>query len=226
MGRRLISQRRGRGTPTYRFPKKGRQFTVKYRNVDGKVIDIVNTPVRNSPLARIRYTDGTEDYLISPKGLRVGDDTSFVSTLSKMPVGTRVFGIETSPFSGPKLCNSPGSSAVLASKSKEKCVIQLPSRREKVLSSECKASIGTPAASGFNEKPWTKAGKKWTAMHRKGKLYPRTSGVAMNAVDHPFGGPTSPGRSTTVSRHSPPGSKVGSWGSKRGSKNKKRGGNV
>jgi len=65
-----------------------------------------------------------------------------------------------------------------------------------------------------------KAGKKWIAMHRKGKLYPRTSGVAMNAVDHPFGGPTKPGKSTTVSKHAPPGAKVGSWGARRTGKKK------
>jgi len=52
-------------------------------------------------------------------------------------------------------------------------------------------------------------------MHSRGKLYPRTSGVAMNAVDHPFGGPTKPGTPKTVSRHAPPGAKVGAWGARR-----------
>ena len=40
---------------------------------------------------------------------------------------------------------------------------------------------------GRKEKPLVKAGKAWHLMHAKGKLYPKTSGVAMNAVDHPFG---------------------------------------
>jgi large subunit ribosomal protein L2 len=41
--------------------------------------------------------------------------------------------------------------------------------------------------------------------------YPRVSGVAMNAVDHPFGGGNRkhPGKPTTVSRNAPPGRKVG-----------------
>ncbi|MCK4531549.1 MAG: 50S ribosomal protein L2, partial [Candidatus Aenigmarchaeota archaeon] len=36
----------------------------------------------------------------------------------------------------------------------------------------------------------------------------------------PFGGPTKPGKSTTVSRHAPPGQKVGSWGARRSGKRK------
>ena len=135
-------------------------------------------------------------------------------------MGAQVFGIETVPFSGPKLCNSSGSFATLVSKTSKKCIIQMPSKKKKELDPNCRASMGTPAGEGFSDKPWVKAGKKWIAMHRKGKLYPRTSGVAMNAIDHPFGGPTKPGKPTTVSRHAPPGRKVGSWGARRSGKRK------
>ncbi|UCC91753.1 MAG: 50S ribosomal protein L2, partial [Candidatus Aenigmatarchaeota archaeon] len=111
----------------------------------------------------------------------------------------------------------------LVSKMKKKCVIRLPSKKTRELNPECRASLGVPAGDGFKEKPWVKAGKRWIVMHRKGKLYPRTSGVAMNAIDHPFGGPTKPGKPMTVSRHTPPGAKVGSWGARRtGKKNGKK----
>jgi large subunit ribosomal protein L2 len=220
MGKRIISQRRGRGSPTYRVPKRGKVITMVYKNVDGKVTDILNDPGRNSPMAKVRYSDGSESFLIAPKGLKVGDRADFVSPLSKIPVGAQIFGIETYPNSGPRLCNSPGSFATLVSKTKAKCVIQLPSRKTRELHSECRASLGTPAGEGFKEKPFMKAGRKWIAMHRKGKLYPRTSGVAMNAIDHPFGGPTKPGKPMTVSRNAPPGAKVGSWGARRTGKKK------
>lgn len=220
MGKRIISQRRGRGSPTYRVPKRGEVIRITYKNVEGEVMDIINDPGRNSPVAKIRYSDGTSDYLIAPKGLKTGDRMDFVSPLSKIPVGAQIFGIETSPFSGPKLCNAPGSFATLVSKAKKKCVIRLPSKKTRDLNLECRASVGIPAGDGFKEKPWVKAGKKWIAMHRKGKLYPRTSGVAMNAVDHPFGGPTKPGKPMTVSKHAPPGAKVGSWGARRTGKRK------
>jgi large subunit ribosomal protein L2 len=220
MGKRIVSQRRGRGTPTYTVPKRGKNIRVAYKNMEGEVWDIVNDPGRNSPVAKVRYSDGSFAFLIASRGLKIGDRTDLVSPLSKIPVGAQIFGMETFPNSGPRLCNSPGSFAILVSKTKGKCVVQLPSKKTKELNPECRASLGTPAGDGFKEKPWVKAGKKWIVMHRKGKLYPRTSGVAMNAVDHPFGGPTKPGKPMTVSRHAPPGAKVGSWGARRTGKKK------
>jgi large subunit ribosomal protein L2 len=215
MGKRIISQRRGRGSSTYRVPRRGKEIGITYKNIEGRVTDIINDPGRNAPLAKVKYTDGACDYLIAPIGLKVGEGTGFVSSLSKIPVGMQVFAIETFPNSGPKLCRTSGSFAVVVSKTKNSCVVQLPSKKKINLNPECRASVGVPAGEGFREKPWLKAGKKWIAMHRRGKLYPRTSGVAMNAVDHPFGGPTKPGKSMSVSRHAPPGRKVGSWGARR-----------
>jgi len=54
-------------------------------------------------------------------------------------------------------------------------------------------------------------------MKARNKKYPKTSGVAMNAVSHPFGGSStsSKGKAATVSRHAPPGRKVGKIAAKR-----------
>jgi large subunit ribosomal protein L2 len=67
------------------------------------------------------------------------------------------------------------------------------------------------------DKPVLKAGKKAKIMKGKNKLFPKTSGVAMNAVDHPFGSGRGRhmGKPRTVSRNAPPGRKVGSIASKR-----------
>ncbi len=48
-------------------------------------------------------------------------------------------------------------------------------------------------------------------MKAKGAVYPRVSGVAMNAVDHPFGSGRGKhaGRPRTVGRNAPPGQKIG-----------------
>ena len=60
----------------------------------------------------------------------------------------------------------------------------------------------------------------------KGKLWPRTSAVAMNVIDHPFGS----GRGKNVShgskgkiakRNAPPGAKVGSIRPRRSGRRKK-----
>ena len=62
-----------------------------------------------------------------------------------------------------------------------------------------------------------KAGKKHHKMRARGTKYPRVRGVAMNAVDHPFGGGgrQHPGRPKSVSRDAPPGRKVGAISSRR-----------
>ena len=56
-----------------------------------------------------------------------------------------------------------------------------------------------------------KAGRKFHYMKARNKLYPRVSGVAMNAVDHPFGTSRSSkkGRPDIARKNAPPGAKVG-----------------
>jgi large subunit ribosomal protein L2 len=141
--------------------------------------------------------------------------------LSKINIGQEIFCIETVPNSGPKLCRTSGSSALLVSKGEKDCIIQMPSKKTKRLDLRCRATVGTPAGDGRLEKPWVKAGKKWHAMHARGKLYPRTSASKMNAIDHPFGGHAKLGRPKTISRHAPPGRKTGSIAARRTGKKKR-----
>ncbi|HDD72756.1 MAG TPA: 50S ribosomal protein L2, partial [Candidatus Aenigmarchaeota archaeon] len=189
MGKRIIQQRRGRGSPTYRVPTYPFRPIISYRDVNGRVVDIVRDPIRNAPLGEVVYEDNSVGYIIAPEGLKVGDTIEkYIMPLSQVPEGTRVFAIETYPRSGPKLCRTSGSAAIVVSKSEKECIIQLPSKKVKKLHPECRVTVGIPAGEGRKEKPFIKAGTKWIVMHKRGKLYPRTSGVAMNAVDHPFGG--------------------------------------
>lgn len=222
MGKRIIQQRRGRGTSTYRVPTYRFEARLKYRDKPGKVVDIVNDKLRNSPLAEVEYEDRTRAHIIAPEGLRVGDSVErYVMTLSKVSEGMQISAIETSPNSGPKLCRTPGSFATMVSRGKKDCTIQLPSKKKKRLNPMCRVIVGIPAGEGRREKPFLKAGKKSIAMHARGKLYPRTSGVAMNVVDHPFGGGYSGlGKHKTISRSAPPGRKVGSISPKRTGKRK------
>ncbi len=215
MGKRIRGQRYGRGTTAYRVPKRGRIISVEYKGMDGTIVDIVDDPGRNAPVAKVRYPDGETSYLVVPRGAKVGDRTDFIQQLSKIPIGAQIFGIEIFPHSGPKFCNTPGTFATILTKTKDRCIVVLPSKKTKDLDAACRASVGVPAGDGLRDKPWMKAGKKWKAMHVRGKIYPRTSGVAMNALNHPFGGPTKPGSPKTVSRHAPPGAKVGAWGARR-----------
>ena len=71
--------------------------------------------------------------------------------------------------------------------------------------------IGIVAAGGKNEKPFVKAGHKFYTMRARNRLWPKTSGVAMNSVDHPFGSGRGRhiGKSKVAPRNAPPGRKVG-----------------
>ena len=223
MGKRIISQRRGKGTNVYRLPSVGERFKPTYKNLPGKIVDIVHDVGRDAPVAKINYENGTTDYVVAYKGLKVGDSTSSIGIpLSEIPESTRIFGLETCPNSGPKLCMAPGSSAMILSKTEKDCVIQLPSRKTKVFNLMCRATIGVPAGDGRNERPWVKAGKKSFFMKVRGKRYPITSARAMNAVAHPFGSGYGGGigMPKTVSRDAPPGRKVGSIAARRTGKRK------
>ncbi len=229
MGKRIIQRARGKGGPRYRAPSHRYAGKVEYNFIKAKVIDIVHDPGRDAPLAKLKV-DGEEKFIIAAEGLKVGDVINIkgearvgnVLPLHKIPKGTSIFAIETRPGSGPKLCCSPGTKAVVISHDPEKVIIQLPSKEFKALNPNCLATIGIPAGGGRDEKPFIKAGQVFYLMRARNKLWPRTSASKMNPVDHPFGGRTKPGKPKTVSRHAPPGAKVGSIAARRTGKKKRR----
>ena len=222
MGKRIIARARGKGGPRYRAPSHryaGRvEYNVSRDNSFGLIVDIIHDPGRNAPLAVVEFPDKSKKFHIAPEGVKVGDvisywsgfDTGSVVPLSGLSEGTKVFCIETYPGSGPKICRSSGSFATVMGKTQDRVKIMFSSGKIKEMNEKCMATIGVPAGGGRKEKPWMKAGKFYHAMKARNKLFPRTQGVAMNPVDHPFGGKTGPGGPKGVSRNAPPGRKVGS----------------
>ncbi len=221
MGKRIIQRRRGRGTPRYRVRRKAYSIKVSYPSLPslegkGTIVDIIHSTC-HLPLAKIKVNDQVF-YNVAPiyayKGqeIEIGSNASIkpgnILPLISIPVGTDVFNIELLPYDGGKLVRA--SSAKVIKKEGDKVVVLLPSKKEKVLSGNCRATIGIPAGIGRNEKPFVKAGKKWHAMKAKGKLYPRTSAVKMNVVNHPFGsGRGKHIKSKIAHWNAPPGAKVG-----------------
>lgn len=232
MGKRIIPRARGAGGPRYRAPSHrylGRVEYVSGTGVSGRVVDIAHDPGRDAPVAIVRFDDRKEVLHIAPEGLKVGDKVSYngeltignVLQLSKIPEGTKIFSVETYPGSGPKLCRSAGSFATVVGRSGNKSTVQFASGKIKELNADCRATIGVPAGGGREEKPWVKVGQKWYQMMTRGKLFPRSAGVAMSPVDHPYGGRSKrPRPSKSVSRHAPPGAKVGSISPRRVGKRK------
>ena len=232
MGKRIIPRARGAGGPRYVAPSHRYLGKVEYfpvGSVSAKVMDIMHDAGRTAPLIRVRSNAGREIFQIAPEGIAVGDmidyggsvSTGNVVELSVIPEGTKVFAIENHPGAGPKLCRGSGVFATVLGKSGSKVAVQFPSGKVVELDSRCRVTIGIPAASGRIEKPWAKAGTKWYAKMTRGKLLPRSAGVAMTPADHPYGGKSKrPRPSRTVGRDAPPGQKVGSIAARRVGKRK------
>lgn len=236
MGKNIISQRRGRGTTTYRAQSHTYVAEAKHRMYDdiekssavkGKIMDIVHCPAHSAPLLVIKYENGEQSYIPAPENVRVNDIVSsgFTSEvkigntlpLQNIPEGTLIYNIEILPGDRGKICRSSGTFARVITKTRTGIIVELPSKKQKLFNPNCRATVGIISGGGRVEKPWVKAGNKHHAMRARGKLYPRTSGVAMNAVDHPFG--SGRGRKKTKKKpcgpHAPPGRKVGAVSARR-----------
>ncbi len=234
MGKRIPSQRRGRGTSTFKSPShrhRAPNTLPKVHQARAVVDDIKHNPGHSAPVAILRLEDGSKDTLLAPEGLGVGDEVRIgqgepalgcVLPLGEIPQGSYVYNIESQPGDGGKFCRTAGNHAFIVSRGANVIVVQLPSGAFKDFNPACRAAIGTVAGGGIKDKPIVKAGKRYHINKSKATYWPVVRGVAKNPVDHPFGGGNKPstGRPKTVSRSSPPGTKVGSIAAKRtGGKN-------
>jgi len=233
MGRRIQGQRRGRGTSTFRAPSHRYKAELSHRTVedgdviDGTVVDIEHDPARSAPVAAIEFEDGDQRLVLAPEGVGVGDRIQVgVSAeiapgntlpLAEIPEGIPVCNVEANPGDGGKFARASGVNAQLLTHDRKVAVVKLPSGEMKRLDPECRATIGVVAGGGRTEKPMVKAGNMHHKMKSRGSKYPTVRGVAMNAVDHPFGGGgrQHPGKPKSVSRDAPPGRKVGDISSRR-----------
>ncbi|RZN44188.1 MAG: 50S ribosomal protein L2 [Methanophagales archaeon ANME-1-THS] len=242
MGKRIIAQRRGRGSSTFRAPShryKGNLEHVrvnKNETVSGRVVEILHDPARSAPIARItmeRTDNGQkheeERFIIIPEGIGEGDSVSYgeaaaIKTgntvpLRNIPEGITICNIEARPNDGGKFVRSSGGSATVLAHEQGtgQTLVVLPSGQKKWLSSDCFATIGVVAGGGRTEKPFVKAGKKYHKMKAHSGKYPKVRGVAMNPVDHPHGGGSHQhvGKPKTPGRGAPPGRKVGSIAARR-----------
>ncbi|MBN2567103.1 50S ribosomal protein L2 [Candidatus Woesearchaeota archaeon] len=226
MGKNLIQQARGTGSPTYRSPSHRFRGSIQHARksdilIRGEIVDLMHCPGHSAPLAFIRYENGEETLAPAAEGIRVGDEVTVgagaepqpmsVLPLKDIPEGTQIHNIENQPGDGGKFVRSSGAAARIIAKLPSGVVVLLPSKRQKTFPPECRASVGVIAGGGRTEKPLVKAGKRYHKMRARNKLYPLVSGASMNAVDHPLGGTRSSrkGRPTISPKNAPPGRKVG-----------------
>jgi len=203
------------------------RFVQHAQHTSGTVVDIIHDSGRTAPLSRIRYEDGKEQHFIAQVGVTTGDIITIgkageikegnVMSIREIPEGTLVSNVELTPGDGGKISRAAGTFCRIVTHDLKGTVIQLPSGSLKTINSGCFATVGIVAGAGREEKPMLKAGKHHHLMKARNKLWPVVKGVNMNPVDHPFGGGGHPhiGKPKTVSRHAPPGRKIGSIAARR-----------
>jgi len=174
----------------------------KYRIIDfkrdkdgirAKVASIEYDPNRTAHIALLHYVDGEKRYILAPLDLKEGD---FVESgpdadikpgnalpLANIPVGTLIHNIELKPGKGGQLVRAAGGAAQLMAKEGKYAQVRLPSGEVRMISINCKATIGQLSNVENENITIGKAGRKrWMGIR------PTVRGVAMNPVDHPHGG--------------------------------------
>ncbi len=174
----------------------------KYRSIDfkrdkfgvpGKVQSIEYDPNRSANIALIAYVDGEKRYILSPKGLRVGQnvlsgpeaapEVGNALPLEKIPVGFTVHNVELTLGRGGQLARSAGVSALIAAKEGDYVVLKLPSGEQRMVFKKCIATVGQVGNDEHMNERIGKAGRtRWLGIR------PTVRGTVMNPVDHPHGG--------------------------------------
>jgi large subunit ribosomal protein L2 len=187
---RTTSRHRGGGAK-----RRYRKIDFKRRKdgVPAKVAAVEYDPNRSAHIALLHYADGEKRYILAPARLTVGatvmsgpDADIQVGNclpLARIPTGTTVHNVELTVGRGGQLGRSAGTAIQLVAKEGKYATLRLPSTEMRMVSVDCRATIGSL---GNVEHELVELGKAGRSRHR-GKR-PQTRGVAMNPVDHPHGG--------------------------------------
>jgi len=188
----------GRITVRHRGGGVKRQYRIIdfKRNKDGipgRVATIEYDPNRSANIALINYVDGEKKYIIAPYKLNVGDmivsgpdsDIKIGNALPvrNIPVGTMIHNIELKPGKGAQMVRSAGNAAQLMAKEGKYAQVRLPSGEVRMISMDCRATIGQVGNIDHENISIGKAGRK-----RHMGIRPTVRGSVMNPNDHPHGG--------------------------------------
>lgn len=174
----------------------------KYRVIDfkrdkdgipAKVATIEYDPNRSANIALLHYADGEKRYILAPVGVTVGTEIlsgpgadikpGNAMKLKDIPVGTMIHNIELKVGKGGQLVRSAGGAAQLMAKEGKYAHVRLPSGEVRLISQECRATIGQVGNLEHENINIGKAGRsRWLGKR------PTVRGVVMNPVDHPHGG--------------------------------------
>jgi len=166
------------------------------RRKDGMAAEVKSIqydPNRTCNIALVEYEDGEQRYILAPVGLKVGQKVysgpdveprlGNSLPLGKIPGGLPIHNIEMIPGQGGKLVRSAGGVARVGAKEGKWAHLILPSGEMRLVSAQCRATIGQVGNTDHAGVRIGKAGRK-RHMGRR----PHVRGSAMNPVAHPMGG--------------------------------------
>lgn len=192
--------RNNQGTVTSRWIGGGSKkqyriidFKREKLNMAAKVATIEYDPNRTSRIALLIYRDGEKRYIIAPNGLKVGTeimsgDKAEIEVgnnlyLKDIPLGMPIHNVELYKGRGGQLVRTAGGNALIMAKEGKYAHVKLPSGEVRLISLDCRATIGQLGNIEHDAISIGKAGRsRWMGRN------PRVRGVAMNPVDHPMGG--------------------------------------
>jgi len=186
----ITSRRRGGG-------HKRRYRVIDWkRDKDGipaKVATVEYDPNRSARIALLHYADGEKRYILSPKGLKVGQmvlsgptaepRVGNTKALKDIPTGLHVHNVELVPGKGGQMGRSAGAQIQFAAHDAGRAVLVLPSGEMRMVSEDCRATIGQV---GNVDHGLVRIGKAGRNRHRGRR--PKVRGSAMNPYCHPLGG--------------------------------------
>lgn len=206
---------------SYRVRARAFIYKIKYPMSEGKatIVKILHSAAHSAPLMKVQsgkeffydpaFNAAFEGQEIVIGGAEIKDGN--IIMLKNIPVGTHIYNIERNPGDGGKMIRTSGSSAVVYKRYDHNVIsVQMPSKKEVMLNGDCRVTIGVIAGDGRLLKPMMTAGAMFYKKKTRNKLWPRTSAVKMNAVDHPFGsGRGKRIKSKIAKRNAPAGARVG-----------------
>src|SRR4030081_905252 len=150
-------------------------------------------PSRTAFIALVKYTDGTQAYILAPQRLAVGDTVvagnyvdvkpGNVMPLGNMPVGTIIHNIEMKIGKGGQIARSAGGYAQIVGRDQDYVILRLNSGEQRLVNGHCMGTIGAVSNPDHMNPSIGKAGRnRWLGFR------PHNRGVVMNPIDHPHGG--------------------------------------
>lgn len=165
-GRLTVRHQGGGNTRKYRII----DFKRAKDGIPARVASIEYDPNRSANIALLVYKDGEKRYILAPYGLNVNDtiysgadvDIKVGNALpiSSIPVGTLIHNIELTPGKGGQLVRSAGNAAQLMAKEGAYAQVRLPSGEVRMISMNCRATIGQVGNLDYENISIGKAGRQ------------------------------------------------------------------